>query len=112
MATPGALLVAMAVLVLAGSAQAACPPQLPLNCASYLLDNRPVASKFCCIEVQDNFNLKTPTSSLEPWCNAVHAVRLYTGQGFTGTELQLALNLPAKCGLSGQFKKGQTCAGE
>ncbi|KAG0563257.1 hypothetical protein KC19_8G016400 [Ceratodon purpureus] len=113
MASSGALLVAMAmVFLLAGSVHAACPAQVPLNCAAYVLDGGSVPSKLCCIEVQNNFNLKTPTSSLQPWCEAVKGVKLYTGQGLTGTELQLALNLPAKCQLSGQYQKGQTCAGK
>lgn len=112
MAALRAVLVAMAIVMLAGSTLAACPAQVPLNCAAYLVGGQPVASKLCCIEVQENFNLKTTTSNLEPWCQAVQGVKLYTGQGLTGSELQLALNLPQKCGLSGQFRKGQTCAGE
>ncbi|KAG0605808.1 hypothetical protein M758_9G089100 [Ceratodon purpureus] len=104
-----ALLVVMAMIV--GSAQAAaCPPQFPLSCASYVLDSRSVPLKTCCIEVQDNFQLLTPTSSLTSYCEAIKGVKLYNGP-LTGTQLSLALGLPQKCALSGQYKKGQSCNG-
>ena len=96
-----------------GSAQAAargCSPQFPLSCASYILDGRAVPLKTCCIEVQDNFQLVDPTASAQSYCDAINGVKLYNGP-LGGTELTLALGLPQKCALSGQYKKGQKCNG-
>ncbi|KAG0622860.1 hypothetical protein M758_3G129600 [Ceratodon purpureus] len=103
-----ALLVVMAMMV--GSAQAACPPQFPPDCASYVLDSSSVPGKICCIEVQNNFQLVKPTASLKSYCEAIKGVKLYNGP-LTGTELSLALGLPQKCQLSDQYKKGQKCNG-
>ncbi|KAG0562724.1 hypothetical protein KC19_9G167700 [Ceratodon purpureus] len=109
-AAPAALALLVVMAMMEGSAQAAaCPSQFPLTCASYVLDSRSVPLKTCSIElVQDNFQLLKPTSSLKSFCEAIKGVKLYNGP-LTGTQLNLALGLPEKCALSGQYKKGQSC---
>ncbi|KAG0562723.1 hypothetical protein KC19_9G167700 [Ceratodon purpureus] len=111
-AAPAALALLVVMAMMEGSAQAAaCPSQFPLTCASYVLDSRSVPLKTCSIElVQDNFQLLKPTSSLKSFCEAIKGVKLYNGP-LTGTQLNLALGLPEKCALSGQYKKGQSCNG-
>ncbi|XP_024379934.1 uncharacterized protein [Physcomitrium patens] len=104
-------LVALVMVVSSGAQAARCSPQFPLSCASYVLDGRAVPLKTCCIELQDNFKILDPKASLKPYCDAIVGVKLFNGP-LAGNELNLALNLPNKCVLSGQYKKGQTCAGK
>nr|PNR26903.1 hypothetical protein PHYPA_030384 [Physcomitrium patens] len=59
----------------------------------------------------DNFKLLNPKASLKQYCEAIRGVKLFNGP-LAGNELNLAIDTPNKCGLSGQYKKGQTCAGK
>jgi len=105
------LMVAMAVVVMTSmGGGVAAAPSFPLNCSSFVLDGRPVPLKFCCMEVQDQFLLKKSVG-IGGYCKAVKAVELYNGP-LEGKELELALSIPSKCGLSSYHAKGFQCAGQ
>lgn len=105
------LMVAMAMVVMSSMGKGvAAAPSFPLYCSSFVLEGRPVPLKFCCMEVQDQFLLKKGVG-IGGYCKAVKAVELYNGP-LTGTELDLALSIPEKCGLSNYHAKGVQCAGK
>jgi hypothetical protein len=105
-----AMAVAVALSSVGAATAASSPTYFPLDCASYVLDGRAVPYKVCCIEVQDQFLLKKGVG-IEGYCKAVKAVNRFNGN-LVGTELDLALSVPNKCGLSSYFKKGSLCAGK
>jgi len=106
---PALVMVAMAMVVMSSMGGVAAAPSFPLDCSSFVLDGRPAPLKFCCMEVQDQFLLKKSVG-IGGYCKAVKAVKRFDGP-LAGTELDLALSIPEKCGLSGYHAKGFQCAG-